>query len=251
MLRSDPTKTPFVIAAGVLGSLIASFLMLCIAEIVLGPSRDEQAMMAERLDAALRTLHDTTSLFAHATRHGIDTIKPKADYTMNEWIEVLRGAHEKLVLIGHALDKWCAEDVRPVFEETIERLARDDKTVQLITLPLEGANITRISRQRGKDYSRRIQTTLETVTRVHERLPVECRQALSVRSLVGEVDMAYMLVATENVVITCAYPTAALSSDSMLTITADPEKPFGQAVREDVRQLVDRYTEVVQLLPSD
>jgi hypothetical protein len=258
MVASDPTKTPFVIGAGILGSLIASFLMLAVTEILLGPSRDDQAATAARLDASLGaldgalgaldsavgTLDAAIPLMAQATQHGFVAVKPKSHYSSDDWSAVLRDANEKLLLVGHALDKWCAEDIRPLFEETLERLALAGKTVQLLTLPIAGANTTRITDQRGKDYSRRVQTTHDVVAAVYHRLPSEFRSALSVRALSSDVDMPY-IVANEHVVITCAYPTTAQSSDSMLTTTAHPDKPFGRAVREDLRQLIDRHTDAV------
>ena len=154
MVASDPTKTPFVIGAGILGSLIASFLMLAVTEILLGPSRDDQAATAARLDASLGaldgalgaldsavgTLDAAIPLMAQATQHGFVAVKPKSHYSSDDWSAVLRDANERLLLVGHALDKWCAEDIRPLFEETLERLALAGKTVQLLTLPIAGAN---------------------------------------------------------------------------------------------------------------
>ena len=58
---------------------------------------------------------------------------------------------------------------------------------------------TRITDQRGKDYSRRVQTTHDVVAAVYHRLPSESRSALSVRALSSDVDMPYMLVANEHV----------------------------------------------------
>ena len=247
MVASNPTKTPFVIGAGILGSLIASFLMLAVTEIVLGPSRDDQAVAAERLDAAFTTLDAAFPLLAQATQHGFVAIKPKWHYSSDDWSAVLRKAQEELLLVGHALDKWCAEDIRPLFEDTLDRLARNGKTVRLVTLPTSGANTDRITSQRGKDYSRRVQTTHDVVAAVHARLPPEARSVLCVRALSEDVDMPYMLVANEHVVITCAYPTTAQSSDGMLTTTAHPDKPFGRAMREDARQLIERHSEIVRL----
>lgn len=259
MIASDPTRTPFVIGAGILGSLIASFIMLAVTEILLGPSRDDQAATAARLDASLGaldgalgalhnavgTLNAAIPLLAQATQHGFLAVKPKSHYSSDEWSAVLSNANEKLLLVGHALDKWCAEDMRQLFEDTLERLARNGKRLQLITLPLAGANTSRISAQRGKDYARRVQLTHEVVTAVYHRLPSESRPALSVCTLSSDVDMPYMLVANEHVMITCAYPTTAQSSDCMLTTTAHPDKPFGRAMREDLRQLIARHTDAV------
>ena len=262
MLASDPAKTPFVIGAGILGSLVASILMLLVTELLLGPSRDDQAAHAERLDEALTTaarrlgealttIDLAFPLVTQATLHGVAAVKPKSSYSQDEWSGVLRDAHERLILVGHALDKWCEEDIRELFEDTLDSLARSGKTVQLLTLPAEGANTARISDQRGGSYSRRIRTTLEVVAGVYHRLPPECREALCVRALSEDVDMPYMLVANESMVITCAYPTTSRRSDSMLTTTADPSKPCGQAIREDFNQLWERYGVPVALPHPD
>ena len=245
MLRNDPDATGFVIAAGILGSLIASALMLIATEIVLGPRRDDNLEAAERLDEGLVALRDTAALVAGAADHGIRAIKPKSDYTRAEWISVLDDAEEGLTLVGHALDKWCQEDIREHFDRAIERLANAGKPVQLVTLPPYGPNTDRIGDQRRKDYGSRVRDTLDVVDGIYARLSKESRESLSVRTLRGAVDMPYMLVANEKVVITCAYPTVSQSSDLMLTSKVRPDSPIGHFMREDVRQLVASRTEQV------
>lgn len=247
MLSGDTTDIRFGIAAGVLGSLIASFMGLCFSLYVLDETPGDTARAADRLSASLDVLRRVASVAEHSARHSIDAVKSKSDYSSDEWIEVLAGAQEKLLLVGHALDTWCAEDFLSEFAETLTRLARDGKPVQLLTLPVEGANTRTLAKQRGQDYGQRVRATLGHVAAVHAALPPSDRRHLDVRTLAPDIPMPYMVVANEHVLITCAYPATLKSSNDMLATRMSATSEAGRAIREDIRHLLIDHAAPVDL----
>ena len=118
---------------------------------------------ASRLQAGVENLDVRLPLGAQSVGHCIHEVKPKADYAPEEWLSLLRDAHARLILLGHALDKWCEEDFLPEFNEAIRRLATNGGIVDLVTLPEGGANTHRLSQQRHDDYDRRIQTGRQAI----------------------------------------------------------------------------------------
>ncbi len=123
MLTAKTTDTRFGIAAGVLGALIASFMGLCFTVYVLDESPGDTARAGDRLDASLDFLQRIASIAEYSPRLGIEAIKPKADYAAEEWMKMLTGAQQRLLLVGHALDTWCEPDFLAEFTATLNRLA--------------------------------------------------------------------------------------------------------------------------------
>ncbi len=244
MLTAKTTDTRFGIAAGVLGALIASFMGLCFTVYVLDESPGDTARVGDRLDAGLDLLQRVASIAEYSPRLGIDAVKPKSDYAAEEWMKVLTGARERLLLVGHALDTWCAPDFLSEFTATINRLACDGGSVELLTVPPEGANTKTLGQQRGQDYGQRVRATRRHVAAVYARLPEAKRQNLKMRVLAPEVPMPYMVVANEHVLITCAYPATGKSSGSMLATRMSSADEAGRAIRDDINRLFEHATPV-------
>jgi hypothetical protein len=247
MLTAKTADTRFGIAAGVLGALIASVLSLYFSLYVRDESPGDTARAAHRLDAGLHVLRSISSVAEHSAQFGIDAVKPKSKYTSEEWMQVLIGAQQKLLLVGHALDTWCTEDFLSEFKATLIRLARDGGSVRLLTLPPEGTSTKNLGQLRGQDYGERVQTTLRHVAAVYAKLPSAKRDNLEVRVLAPEVPMPYMVVANEHVLITSAYPATGKSSGSMLATRMSSTSEAGRAIREDITHLLRNYATPVAL----
>lgn len=243
MLTAKTTDTRFGIAAGVLGALIASFMGLCFTVYVLDESPGDTARAGDRLDASLDFLQRIASIAEYSPRLGIEAIKPKSDYAAEEWMKMLTGAQQRLLLVGHALDTWCEPDFLAEFTATLNRLACNG-SVELLTLPPEGANTRTLGQQRGQDYGQRVQVTLRHVAAVYAKLPEAKRENLKVRVLAPEIPMPYMVVANEHVLITCAYPATGKSSGNMLATRMSSADEAGRAIREDINRLFEHATPV-------
>jgi hypothetical protein len=247
MLTAKPGDTRFGVAAGVLGALIASFVSLCFTLFVLDENPTDAARAADRLNVSLEALHSAVSIAEQSKRFGIDAIKPKSSYAADEWMTVLTSAREKLLLVGHALDTWCVEDFLPTFIDTLIRLASDGASVQMLTLPAEGANTQTLGQQRGQDYGQRVKITHGFVATARSQLSATHRQYLDVRVLEPDVPMPYMVVANEHLLITCAYPTTGKSSNTMLATRMSSVSAPGRAIRDDINRLFQEYATPVDL----
>jgi hypothetical protein len=247
MLTTKTTDTRFGIAAAILGALIASVMGLYFTLYVRDENPGDTARAAARLDASLRVLQDLASVAEHSAQFGIDAVKPKSKYTPEEWMKVLTGAQQSLLLVGHALDTWCGEDFLAEFAATLSRLARHGESVRLLTLPPKGSNTNTLDQLRGQDCGERVQTTLQHVAAVYAKLPSAKRQNLDVRVLAPEVPMPYMVVANEHVLITCAYPATGKSSGDMLATRMSSDSQASRAIREDIRHLFLYYATRVDL----
>lgn len=150
-------------------------------------------------------------------------------------------------MIGHALDTWCEHDVRERFEAALARVAKDGDYVKLLTLPVAGQNVQRVAQQRRKEYADRIETTHEVVSGVYHRLSPKAGERLMLRTLRSDVEMPYMLVASERLVMTCTYPAVTQNSDPMLTTAGDPASEWGRAILEDAHRLFEKHGEPVAL----
>jgi hypothetical protein len=244
MLSGDPTDTRFGIAAGVLGSLVASFMGLLVSVYVVGESPADAVRAKVRLDNSLTGLEQAVPLLAQCIEHDLREVRPKLQYTADDWLAVLEESHEELVLVGHALDKWCREAFLPKLEMTIKRLTAAQRRVELLLLPEVGDNTDQISRQHGTNYSRRVSNTLTALRGIHSRLSTAERPHLDVRTLKPDVALPYMIVANEHRLITCAYPTTE-SSSHMLTMTLTPASAAAEVLREDQRKLFALHAEQV------
>ena len=236
MLTAKTSDIRFGIAAGILGSLIASFLGLIVNLYVIGESPADAVRARERLDDSLTRLEQAVPVLAQCHAHDLLEVRPKVDYRAEEWLAMLDESQEELILVGHALDKWCRDAFRPRLEATIVRLAVAGKPIELLLLPERGHNVDQISMQRGNNYSQRVRATLTAINAIHARIPSAQQHHLDVRTLNPDVGMPYMLVANEHRVVTCAYPTTE-SSSRMLTMTLRPDSAAAEVLREDRRKL--------------
>lgn len=244
MLTAKTKDIRFGIAAGILGSLIASFLGLVANVYVIGTSPADAAQARQRLDDSLSELEQAVPLLAQCHASDLLEIRPKVEYTADEWLNMLDESQEELMLIGHALDKWCRGAFLPRLEATIVRLAAARKPIELLLLPERGDNVDQISMQRGTNYPSRVRDTLAAIRAIHSNIPTTQQQHLDVRTLNPDVAMSYMLVANEHRVVTCAYPTTE-SSSRMLTMTLRPESAAAEVLREDRRKLFASFAQRV------
>jgi hypothetical protein len=233
LLTTNQTGRLFVVAASVLGSLIASLVIALAVEDQSGAVRDA----VRRLDAGVPIVQQSHS-------YAVRAIKPKRFYSKDEWLRVLTEAREELLFVGHALDKWCTADIAPEFCSAIERLVTQGHPVQLLML---SESEKRVFRQREKTYATRIQKTLKTLADLHKRLPHEARRHLQVHELKPHVEMPYMVVGNERFVITSAYPATSQTSDVMPALLLESQSEIAIAVREDINALLGRYTDLIDL----
>lgn len=232
--RGDPSDTWFVIGAGALGSLIASLVMLG-ADVLLPDDADGPAeRVARRLDGSLAALRDAVPLVAHAQEHRIHVAKPKGLYDRREWEAVLTTAHDRLLIIGHALDKWCMEDLEPLFVATMTRLARNGRSVRLLILSEEG-----LAHRRGRGSLWRRDKTLATLAKAMAGLAPSEREHLDVRELDPGIAMNYMAVENGKIIIAAPYPATVHQSVPMLAVTVDTTSAFAVALRDDAEQLFE------------
>lgn len=245
--HTDSSKLPAIIAAGVVGSLIATLVVLWLTYYVIEDPVFRIDRSADAVEASVAELERRLPLVSQAVRYGLNDVKPKSEYAPEEWLTLLQGARERLILVGHTLDKWCQEDFLPEFEHAIRRLAGAGKPVELLTLPEDGTNTHLLEKQRGDKYGERVRRCYQRVAVVHRSLDPAVRRNLRVHALHSNVAMPYMLVGNDAVVITCAYPTTSPGSGQMLTMTVDAGGDYGRALRSDARKLIDDYSDLVDL----
>ena len=244
MVGSSPNGNAFAIGVGVLGSLIASFYVVWVNVFVLG----DGGIDVGRLEDAVIALRRATPVLEQAAEHSVLALKAKGRYTDADWTALLEDAQRELFIVGHALNKWCRDDMRALFVTTIQRLLAHDGQVQLIMLPLDGTVTARLSDQRGKDYRRRIAETLDVLAPLHAQLSEHHRARLDVRMLLDTAPpMPYMLAGNDRVLITASYPLSAEDSDEMLAVTVEAGTPFASALRKDLRGLARNYSREVDL----
>jgi len=246
VLLSDPSsKTAFGIAAGVLGSLSVAVLGLIVNYFVIGETPTDIVRGTQRLDASLRRLERAVPLVAHSTEHGYLGVKPKIAYSPEEWLAVLEQAEDRLILVGHALDTWCRPDFRLAFERTIIRIVSAHKPVELLMLPVDGANTRLAGDLRGQKYGERVETTLELLKQIRSKLDPANHRYLTVRTLHPELPMPYMLVGHQDTLITCSYPATSRSSNDMPTVKLDARSAAGRAMRDDLERLLSTHADAI------
>jgi len=245
MITDPDSTTQFGIAAGVLGSLSVSVLGLIVNYFVIGETPTDIVRGTERLDAGLCRLERAVPLVRQCADHGYQEVKPKSAYSSDEWLAVLEQAEDKLILVGHALDTWCRPDFRLALERTIVRMAGAHKPVELLMLPVDGANTSAVSALRGQDYRERVETTLKTLRTIQANLKAADRPYLTVKTLRPEIPMPYMLVGHQDTLITCSYPATSRSSRDMPTVKLDARSAAGRAMRDDLERLLGSHADPV------
>lgn len=245
LATTEPSKVPFIVAIGVVGSLAASVIAFLVNYLVVGDTAGRVTRAADALDIGIEHLASATDLLAQTHATGVRAVKAKADYDATEWRALLTGAHERFFVVGHALDKWCRQDIRDSFILTLRRLACERKDVWLVTLPLDGRSHE--DPRRGVSYAHRITITLQVLAQIYTDLPADRRQYLQVRTLRENVPMPYMVAGNDRVMITSAYPSTEQQSGSMLALTIDAQAEAGRRIFDDVTGIVHGLTDPVDL----
>jgi hypothetical protein len=244
MVRTNPHRTAFAIGVAVLGSLIASFYVLWVNVFVLGEGPADTA----RVQDAIVALGRAAPLLEQASEHGVLAVMAKGNHAAADWLALVDGAETELFIVGHALNKWCRDDIRAAFVRAVERVVSSNGTVQLVMLPLDGPVTRQLTSQRGKDYRRRIAETLGVLASINAALPKRSRARLDVRMLHdASSPMPYMLAGNDKLLITAPYPLAAEDSDAMLAVTVASDSAFAAVLRKDLRSFVDTYSDPVDL----
>jgi hypothetical protein len=246
MLTSDTSGSWFAIGASLLASVIASFIALWINLVVVGTDGPDHVELT-RANQAFAMLASSVPLLKAVDEHGVRAAKPKSAFELDEWRILLNDAHEELYIVGHALDKWCRDEIRASFVETIQRLVSNEKRVRLVALPPTGKVTKQLSDQRHRKYEHRIRQTLRVLASVHQGLEDEHRKYLDVRSLRDGVPMPYMVSGNENFLIVSAYPAAAQESGDMLAVSVGANWPLGRAIRADLSALAERHAVATNL----
>jgi hypothetical protein len=244
LIATDPSSTTFVITASVLGSLIASLVVTGIDAVLLDNPAKATRENLSRLESQIATLGIIVPAVRDVQRNDIRTIKSKHEYEDAEWRAILTEARESLLLVGHALSKWCDHVMEAEFCAAIDRLVRDGKEVCLLTLSDNGP---RVAQQRDKGYDGRVRATLDVLANLSRELPEDAQQRLHVHKLGDDVELPYMAVANDRILITAPYPAANQSSDPMPTLTVGADSPIAKALREDIHQTIKRHSTVVDL----
>jgi hypothetical protein len=227
------------IVVGVLGSIIASILILGVNFLTAG---DSDRASAHAVEDAVGLLTRQAPLLDDGHTHKVQAVRPKGEYERDEWIALLRDAQEELYIVGHAVDSWCDTGVQRDFVAAIDRLARDGGTIRLVTLP-EGGTVTRfLAVQRGKQYDERIRRTLDVLGAIHSNLPAKHRGNLHVSHLREDTTMPYTVAGNEHTLIIATYPIAGQDSDRMPAIKLAARSPLGAAVRDDLDWLIKKLT---------
>jgi hypothetical protein len=229
-LAAPPSSEVEAIAIGVASSLLATLVFAMVTGFLTGSRRLE---LDEQLKSVAGLGRDL-SFVREAERHGIDAVKPKSAYGVEEWRAVLRGAERSLMMVGHALDKWCEETLEELFCEAIQRVIANGGEVRLLML---AEDADRIARLREKGYSKRIRRTLEVLSGINPTL--EGSGSLVVCHLGDDLDMPYMAVSNDTEMIAGPYPSTAQSSDRMPAVRLSTESAIAQQILTDIRALFD------------
>jgi hypothetical protein len=246
LLKTSRSSAWFVIAASVLGSLVASIAFAFVDAVLLGnPSRDARETLL-RFGKSVDRLHAAIPVLEQSRENDVRAIKPKGAYGKDEWRNVLIEAQEELLLVGHALDKWCTDDIAPYFRSAIKRLTEGGRPVQLLMLSESGRPAAAL---RAKDYKPRLRKSLEELAAVYADLTDEAKQHLHVHMLKPTAQMPYMAVGNEHILITAPYPATTQSSDTMPALEVGAASNIAQAIREDIRDLVRQHAVVAPLNP--
>lgn len=244
MVATNPQKTLFVIAAGVLGSWIAGLFVLVMNAIVLGDPAEQALKAMGALQGGLRRLDNANSLLRSSAAYGIHDVRPKVHFSPADWGKVLAEANEELTIVGHALDKWCADGMRSELIETIKRVVSSGGRVRLLSLSPSNA---RVPGQRKKEYERRIKRSLATFAQIEAMLSEDHNGSFEVHHLNDDADMHYLAVVTDKVVITAPYPAAEQRSDSVPTVKVDASSGIADLIRGDLDQMFLHHAQPVTL----
>ncbi len=229
-VAAPPSSRVEAITIGVASSLLASFAIAIVSGFLTGSRRAELGKQLELVAG----LGGNLSLVREAERHGIEAVKPKGSYGVEEWRDLLRGAEYSLTMVGHALDKWCDEKIGVLFCEAIRRVVENGGEVKLLML---AEDADRIAGLRAKGYSKRIRRTLEVLTAMRNTLDGPGR--LVVYHLGDDLDMPYMAVSNDTDMITAPYPSTSQSSDRMPAVRLSTESVIARQILSDIRALFE------------
>jgi hypothetical protein len=237
-LGSPTSSRTGAIAIGIASSLFASLAFNMFDGLLAGSRRLE---LRDQLEHAARLTHEL-SLVREAERHQIEVVKPKGEYDREEWLAILKEAECLLTMVGHALDKWCEEGIEEVFCETIRRVVARGGQVRLVML---AESASRVSTLRDKGYAKRIQRTLRVLAKLNGELDGPGR--LSVYHLGDKLDMPYMAVANDSVMVTAPYPATAQSSNGMPAVRLACNSSIAQRLQADIDELLEGQVTLAKL----
>jgi hypothetical protein len=243
-LGAPPSSRLGTVAIGIAASLLASFVFAIVDGLLVGSRRRELQENLESVAESAARLKCDLMLLAKAEEHRIELVKPKVAYSDDEWLALLRGAQHSLTMIGHALDKWCEGEIKQEFCMTIRRIVANGGEVRLVMLA-EGAS--RVARLRSKGYTERIQRTLKVLAELHPQLNGPGK--LSVYHLGDKLDMPYMAVANERVMIAAPYPAATQSSNRMPAVVVSCESEIAKQLHHDIDVLIEGSVTKAKLIP--
>jgi hypothetical protein len=234
-LGSPPGSRTGTIAIGLACSLTAAFGYSFLENFLTGDARQQLHTNIQALAATGASLNRSQELLREAEAYQVDVIKPKQAYTELEWLALLHGARHSLMMVGHALDRWCeTPTIKQEFCEAIRRVVDNGGEVRLLMLA-ERAN--RVPKLRNKGYSERIQRTLQVLRRLNGELNGPGK--LSVYHLGDGLDMPYMMVANEQTVITAPYPATAQSSNRMPAMRLACDSAIARQLQADIDALLE------------
>jgi hypothetical protein len=240
-----PSGPVAAVALGISCSLIASFVFAFVNALFLGGDGLRLSDDVKSLGGSLGALKLAVPLLAQAEAQRVRAVKPKADYHPEEWRALLSEAEWTLVMVGHALDKWCRTDgLRKHFCEAIERVLGSGGEVHLLML---SRHSVRVEVARKKNYGERVSETLAVLSELHAGLGVTERRGLHVYELAEELEMPYMAVANGRILIVAPYPATVQTSDGMPAITLAHDSEIAEAFRADIERLIAKHGNAVDL----
>jgi hypothetical protein len=236
-LRSPTGSTEGTIAIGIASSLIASFVFVGVSAVMIGSRGREMSEHLASLGSSVAALTAAVPLLAQGQVQQVRAIKAKGDYTPDEWLAVLRDAESLLIMVGHALDKWCrSEQLEAEFRDKVKDVLRRGGEVRMLML---AENAQRVPELRRKEYADRVRHTLTVLAEISRELTPSERARLTVSCLGDRREMHYMAVANERFVITAPYPTTMQNSDPMPALTLGSESKIARELMVDIRSLLD------------
>ena len=226
------------IAIGIASSLLASVFYAFADAVIRGGRLRELDDQLERVCELSRSL----GLVAAAEEHCITGVKPKSDYSVEEWLGLLRESKSSLTMVGHALDKWCEGEIENEFRASIRRVVANGGKVRLLML---ADSAERVASQRDKGYATRIEKTKRVLETVNGQL--EGSGSLAAYQLGDGVDMHYMAVCNETSIVTAAYPAKAQSSAKMPALRLSVEGEIAKQLLLDIDALFESSATEIEL----
>lgn len=241
-LAQKTTSLVFVIASGVLSSLVASLVLGLFATSALAGSSD-MSQKLEQVDAAIARLEALESAIERRRAQGVAMVSEKYEHKPEYWNALTAATAHRFLLVGRALDTWVEGEYRQGFLAAAERVARNGGDVCVILMAPTGPSHGQMARAQGRDYSDGARQTVAALAEVHRRLPAGQRKRLDVRFMPEGEQPWYMVVVTDTNLEYSPYFQRA-STRKSLHLSLRTSSPFWNAVLKDVDGLRQRCTPV-------